>query len=304
MSQQELNSIIEIMRNFSWGTTPTEMRASFNDSANLLPPHPTAIIEEVDANGIPASLISTPQAAKDRVILYLHGGGFIAGSRISHRRLASDFSEATDATVLLIDYRLVPEHPYPAALEDTITAYEWLMNERDFSPSHIAIAGDSAGGNLALTTLLSLRNAGKPLPVAALLISPLTDMERTGQTHKTKADIDLMVLPQILEAGINMYLPTANFRDPMVSPIYANLSGLPPMLIHVGNQEVLLDDSLRLARKAALDDVSVELKVWKGMIHSLHLFAPMLTEGREAIVEAGAFLRNHLLQNNQPKDFN
>jgi acetyl esterase/lipase len=294
MSQQELNVILDMMRNFPWGETPTQMRASFNDSARSLPPHPTAIVEEVDANGVPASLISTPQAAKDRVILYLHGGGFIAGSRISHCRLACDLSEAARATVLLIDYRLVPEHPYPAALEDALAAYQWLMDERGFSPSHIALAGDSAGGNLALTMLLSLRDAGNPLPVAALLISPLTDMVRTGQTHTTKAHVDLMVLPQVLEAGINAYLPNGDFCNPLVSPIYADLSGLPPMLIHVGNQEVLLDDSLRLARKAALDDVSVELKVWKDMIHSLHLFGPMLTEGREAIASSGAFLARYL----------
>lgn len=294
MSQQELNVILDMMRNFPWGETLTQMRVSFNNSAHSLPPHPTAIVEEVDANGVPASLISTPEAAKERAILYLHGGGFIAGSRISHRRLASDFSEAANATVLLIDYRLVPEHPYPAALEDALAAYEWLMDERGFSPSCIAIAGDSAGGNLALTTLLSLRDTGKPLPVAALLVSPLTDMARTGETHKTKADVDLMVLPQVLEAGINMYLPNGNFSDPMVSPIYADLSDLPPMLIHVGNQEVLLDDALRLVRKAALDDVSVELKVWKDMIHSLHLFGPMLTEGREAIALSGAFLARYL----------
>jgi acetyl esterase/lipase len=210
MSQQELNVILDMMRNFRWGETPTEMRASFNDSARSLPPHPTAIVEEVDANGVPASLISTLEAAKDRVILYLHGGGFIAGSRISHCRLACDLSEAARATVLLIDYRLVPEHPYPAALEDALAAYQWLIDERGFTPSDIALAGDSAGGNLALTTLLSLRDASKPLPVAALLISPLTDMARTGETHKTKADVDLMVLPQVLEAGINAYLPKSD----------------------------------------------------------------------------------------------
>ncbi|MGB7445413.1 MAG: alpha/beta hydrolase [Coleofasciculaceae cyanobacterium] len=292
MSQQELSAILEQLRNLSWGETPAEMRTNF-ETGFAWPPHPTATVEEVNANGVPAYLISTP-AAQSKVILYLHGGGFIMGSRHSHRRIASDLSEAAKALVLLIDYRLAPEHPYPAALEDSLAAYHWLRETRGFSDSNIAIAGDSAGGNLVLSTLLSLRDASKSLPAAALVMSPFLDLQGTGSTFQTKTDVDLMVTPELIETIVKMYVPNDNPSEPTVSPLYADLSGLPPMLIHVGNQEILLDDSLRLARKAALEDVSVELKVWKDMIHCHHLFAPILEEGRQAITEAGAFLAGYL----------
>lgn len=293
MSQQELNAILEQLRSFSWGETLAEMRTNFEKGFSM-PPHPTATVKEVNANGVRADLISTPTAAQDKVILYLHGGGFIMGSRHSYRRVASDLSEAAGALVLLIEYRLAPEHPYPAALEDSVAAYHWLTETKDFSNSSIAIAGDSAGGNLVLSTLLSLRNAGKSLPVAALLMSPFLDLLGTGSTFQTKTDVDLMVTPELIETIVKMYSPNNNPAEPTVSPLYADLSGIPPLLIHVGNQEILLDDSLRLARQAALEDVSVELKVWKGMIHCHQLFAPNLEEGRQAICEAGAFLASQL----------
>lgn len=292
MSQKELDDVMEKLRSFTWGETLNEMRANF-EAGFSMPPHPTATVEKVSANGVFADLISTPEATQERIVLYLHGGGFVLGSRDSYRRIASDLSTTSNALVLLVEYRLAPEHPYPAALEDALTAYYWLINERGFSHSQIAIAGDSAGGNLALSLLMSLRAAGESLPVAVLLVSPLTDMEKTGLTVQSKADVDLIVSPHLLETVVKMYLPEGNLRDPMVSPILADLSGLPPILIHVGTEEILLDDSLRLARKAALDGVSVELKVWKGMIHCFHLFAPILTEGQEAIADAGVFLRHY-----------
>ncbi|AFY58371.1 esterase/lipase [Rivularia sp. PCC 7116] len=293
MSLTELEVVLEQLRNFTWGETPSEMRANF-EAGFSMPSHPTATVSEVNCNGVIADLISTPKAAKDKIILYLHGGGFMVGNRKTYRRLASDLSAASNAQVLLIEYRLAPEYPFPAALEDTLIAYNWLIKERGFNSNQIAVAGDSAGGNLALSLLISLRSNCESLPVATLLISPLTDMQRTGKTVQTKAEFDLMVSPQLLDTVVNLYLPDGNFSNPIVSPIFADLSGLPPMLIHVGSQEVLLDDSLRLARQAALSNVSVELKVWKDMIHCLHLFAPILTEGSEAIAQAGDFLKYYL----------
>lgn len=293
MSQQELNLILEKMRDFSWGSTPEEMRHNFSTGFTL-PPHPSAIVEAVDANGVPADWITTPNSVPDRVILYLHGGAFVVGSRETYRRIASDLSEATAAKVLLIDYRLAPEHPYPAALEDAVTAYQWLINECGLESRYIAIAGDSAGGNLVINTLVSLRNAEEALPSAAFVISPYVDLARTGKTFQTKAQVDLLVTHELLKTINAMYLPSGDFQNPSVSPLYADLSKLPPMLIHVGTEEILLDDALRLARQAALADVAVELKVWPGMIHCLHLFAPMLSEGQKAITEAGAFLKQHL----------
>lgn len=293
MSQAELNSLLAQLRHFSWGDTIEEMRHNFDASLNL-PPHPDATVEEVNANGVPADWITTPNAVPDRVVLYLHGGGFVVGSRATHRRLASDLSEATRAKVLLIDYRLAPEYPYPAALEDSLAAYQWLCHECGLGARDLALAGDSAGGNLVISTLISLRDAHQPLPSAAFVASPYVDLARTGQTMQTKAAVDLIVTSGLLDRCTTMYLPKGNFQTPLISPLYANLVNLPPLLIHVGTKEVLLDDALRLARQAALADVAVELKVWQGMIHGLHLFAPVLSEGKQAISAAGAFLKQHL----------
>lgn len=293
MSQLELNSIMAMLQDFSWGDTPSEMRSHFNDGFSM-PPHPTAQVKPINADGIVAELISSLHGNPEHIILYLHGGGFAFGSCQTYRRIACDLAEASAASVLLIDYRLAPEHPYPAALEDTLTAYRWLVNSRGFQPSQVAIAGDSAGGNLALAALLSLRDAGELSPSSALLISPYCDMTRTGKTIATHADIDPIVSPQLIDTITAWYAPNENLRHPLLSPLYADLSGLPPLLIHVGTAEILLDDALRLAHQARLANVAVELKVWQKMIHCFHLFAPILEEGQRAIVEAGAFLHYHL----------
>ncbi len=293
MSQQELALIIQQLRNFHWGKNISEMRANFEVGLKM-PSNPNATIESVDANGVPADLISTPEASSEHIILYLHGGGYLFGSRHTYCRVASDLSAAAFARVLLIDYRLAPEHPFPAALEDGLISYRWLREKRNFDSAQIALAGDSAGGNLALGMMLSLRKNHELLPACALLISPFTDFARKGHSLQTLAEVDPFVSPELLEIVVNSYLPEGNLLNPIVSPIHADLSNLPPLLIHVGSQEVLLDDSLRLASKAAEDNVAVELKVWQDMIHCFHLFAPNLTEGREAIREAGAFLAKHL----------
>ena len=243
-------------------------------------------------HGVPAEFISSPDGNPPQVILYLHGGGFVVGSAKTHRRIACDLAVASRTSVLSVDYRLAPEHPYPAALEDAIAAYRWLLNTRQFNASQLAIAGDSAGGNLALSALLSLRRAGEALPASALLISPYCDLTRTSQTIATRAELDPMVSPQLLDTITQWYAPNGNLKNPLLSPLYADLSGLPPLLIHVGATEVLLDDSLQLARQAALANVAVELKVWHNMIHCFHLFAPLLEEGRQAIEEAARFLND------------
>ncbi|WP_019507225.1 alpha/beta hydrolase [Pleurocapsa sp. PCC 7319] len=292
MSQQELAVIIHKLRNFHWGENINEMRANF-EAVFTMPSHPNATIKSIDVVGIPADLISTPEASSEQIILYLHGGGYLFGSRNTHRRVACDFSTATKAQVLLIDYRLAPEYPFPAALEDGLISYRWLL-ETGFDSAQIALAGDSAGGNLALGMMLSLRNNREPLPACALLMSPLTDFARTGRSLQTLAEVDPIVSPELLEIVANSYLPEKNFLNSIVSPIYADLSALPPLLIHVGSQEVLLDDSLRLASKATEDNVAVELKVWQELIHCFHQFAPKLAEGREAIDEAGAFIAQRL----------
>ena len=293
MSQPEIDIIIHKLRNFHWGETISEMRANF-EATFTTPDCPDVSIESVNANGVPADLISTPEAASERIILYLHVGGYLVGAHKSYRRLASDLSAAAKAQVLLIDYRLAPEHPFPAALEDGLSSYRWLIEKRNFDATQIALAGDSAGGNLALGMMLSLKNDCESLPACALLMSPFTDFARKGYSLQTLAEADPFVSPELLEMVVHSYLPEGNVLNPITSPIYADLSTLPPLLIHVGSQEILLDDSLRLMSKAAADNIAVELKVWQDMIHCFQLFAPNLANGREAIKEAGAFLIKHL----------
>jgi len=292
MSKQELNSIVEMLRDFTWGNTLTEMRSHFSEAFSL-PPHPTAKIQSVNIENMTAELISVPSANPKQIILYLHGGGFVMGSCQTYRRIASDLAESSNANVLLIDYRLAPEHPYPAALEDTLAAYHWLLNSRGYQPNQVSIVGDSAGANLALGTMLSLQAAKKPLPSSVVLISPYTDLTRTSKAIHTNADIDPMVSPHLLDIVTTFYTSSEDLTQPLLSPLYADLSGLSPLLIHVGSAEILLDDALQLTRQAGLANVSVELKVWQNMIHCFHLFAPILSEGQVAIAEAGTFLKRH-----------
>lgn len=292
MSQQELSNILCMLEDFEWGDTISEMRSHFNEGFSL-PPHPRAEVTAVSANGVPAELISISHGNADRIILYLHGGGFVMGGCSTHRRLAADLAEAAGTSALVIDYRLAPEYPYPAALEDTLAAYRWLLETQGFRPGEVAIAGDSAGGNLALASLISLRDMGEAMPASSVLISPYCDQTRNSPTIVTHADIDPMVSPQLLDMISPWYAPDTDLKRPLISPLYGDLSGLPPTLIHVGAAEVLLDDALQLARQMALANIIVELKVWQDMIHCFHLFAPRLSEGRQAIYEVGVFLNRH-----------
>lgn len=295
MSSDALDPILEKLRQINWGSTPEEIRATFEKEIVPQYPHPAARVETLDVSGIASDLIAPSNAAIDCIVLYFHGGGFVFGSRKTHRRLVCDLAHAAGIKALVPDYRLAPEHPFPAAIEDALTAYRWLINDGGFESAHIAIAGDSAGGNLTLALVQKLREVGEPLPAAALLWSPWTDLQGTGETIKTKAETD----PVFSGSGLGpilapAYLPQGNFDDPLVSPIHADLTGFPPLLIHVGTREMLLDDSLRLARRAGLSDVPVSLKVWPNMFHTWQMFAPSLPQGQESIAESGAFLAKYL----------
>jgi acetyl esterase/lipase len=225
-------------------------------------------------------------------LLYLHGGGYVIGSIHTHKGLIAGLSAAAHCRALALDYRLAPEHRYPAAVDDAVAAYRWLL-DAGFSPSRIAIAGDSAGGGLALATLVALRAAGDPLPAAAVPISPWTDLEGTGDSMKTHVDKDPMVEPGGLLGMARLYLGDADPRQPTASPLHADLTGLPPLLIQVGELETLLDDATRIAASAQKRGVAVTLEVWPEMVHVWHLFAPMVPEGRDAIARIGAFLKQH-----------
>jgi epsilon-lactone hydrolase len=251
---------------------------------------PDVAVEPVTANGVRAEWTSTPHAERDAAILYLHGGGFVIGSLDSHRHLVSEAGRAAQVWTLALDYRLAPEHPFPAAVKDALAGYRFLLS-RGCRAERVAIAGDSAGGGLVVSAMLAIRDAGLPQPVCGWCISPWVDLEAMGETMSTKAGAD----PTVQKAGIldmaGLYLNGADARSPLAAPIYADLSGLAPLLIQVGAAETLLDDAIRLAKAAGAADVRVDLQIWPEMIHVWHLFHPELEAGRRAIQQGGSYLR-------------
>jgi epsilon-lactone hydrolase len=244
----------------------------------------------VNAGGVPAEWISATGAADDRVILYVHGGGYVMGSIATHRETIARLSKASKARALALDYRLAPEHPFPAAVDDAVAAYRWLLAQ-NIKPSRIVIAGDSAGGGLALATLVALRDAKVPLPAAGVGISPWVDMEGTGASMTTRAKADPVVQKQGLLGMAQLYLGGKDPKSPLAAPLHANLEGLPPLLIQVGDAETLLDDSTRMTEKAKQAGVKVDLEIWPEMPHVWHLFAPFLPEGQQAIEKIGQYVQ-------------
>jgi phosphinothricin tripeptide acetyl hydrolase len=244
----------------------------------------------VSAGGVPAEWIVAHETAEDRVVLYVHGGGYVIGSINTHRELISRLSKAANARVLALNYRLAPEHPFPAAVEDATAAYRWLLSQ-GIKPNRVVVAGDSAGGGLTIATLLSIRDAKLPTPAAGVCISPWVDMEGIGETMKTKASVDPMVQKDGLQMMASMYLNGKDPRTPLAAPLYADLKGLPPLLIHVGEAETLLDDSKRITERAKAAGVNVKLEVWPDMVHVWHMFAAVLPEAQEAIEGLGKFVR-------------
>ena len=220
----------------------------------------------------------------------MHGGGYVVGSLDSHRHLVSEAGRAAKAWALALDYRLAPEYPFPAAVEDAVAGYRYLLS-RGIRPGCIAIAGDSAGGGLVVAAMLAIREAGLAQPACGWCISPWIDMEGIGETMSSKAEADPMVQREPLLEMAGLYLGGANPRSPLAAPIYADLRGLAPLLIQVGAAETLLDDAIRLAKAAGAADVRVDLQVWPEMVHVWHLFHPELKAGRRAIEAGGYYVR-------------
>jgi acetyl esterase/lipase len=250
-------------------------------------------VETTDANGVAAEWTMTPKAEPMRAILFLHGGGYVSGSLDSHRHMVGQAGREAHARTLALAYRLAPEHPFPAALEDAVAGYCFLL-ARGFDPKRIAVAGESAGGGLAIAMLVSLRDRGVPLPACTWCSSPWVDLEAIGGSMTAKASVDPLIQKPYLMELAKAYLNGADPRMPLASPLYADLRGLPPMLIQVGSAETLLDDSVRLAGAVGAADVQVTLEVWPDMIHAWHLFYPELAAGRRALAKVGAFIRSML----------
>ncbi len=292
MTVQELDSLIQLLTSRPVPENPpaAEMRERFEKLADYLPVPAGTTVESVDAGGVPSEWVTAQGVTGNRVILYLHGGGYVIGSLNTHRALASNMSAAAQARVLVIDYRLAPEHPFPAAVDDAVAAYGWLLDQ-GIAAANIAVSGDSAGGGLTIATLVALRDKGLAMPACAVPISPWVDMEGLGESMTALHDADPMVQKPGLDRMAGMYLGDADPRSPLAAPLYADLTGLPPLLIQVGTRETLLDDSRRLHRNALAAGVNSSLEEAGGMIHVWHLFGPMLSEAREAIGRAGAFMQ-------------
>ncbi|MFX0080698.1 MAG: alpha/beta hydrolase [Candidatus Hodarchaeota archaeon] len=256
-------------------------------------------IEEVDINGVPAVWISTPEAAEECVVLYFHGGGYVLGSINTHKEFGSRLSRTSNSRVLLIDYRRAPENPYPAALEDAVAVYKWLIDNEGIEPQNIIIGGESAGGGLTLATLLKLRDTGIALPAAALVLSAWADLDMTGDTIRSKAKLDPLANTSDLFFLASLYIGDDDPKNPYISPMYADLKGLPPMLIQVGEAEILLSDSTRIAEKAKAAGVDVILDIWDGMIHMFQMFGSWAPEGQKATEKIGKFIQKYLRKETQ-----
>ena len=250
-------------------------------------------VETVSANGVPAEWTATPGVARDAAILYFHGGGYVIGSLDSHRHMVSEAGRAANCVALALDYRLAPEHPFPAPVEDAVSAYRYLL-AHGFKPERVALAGDSAGGGLVVAAMVAIREADLPQPGCGWALSPWIDMEAIGESMESKAAADPSVQkPGILDMA-RLYLGGADPRSPLAAPLYADFTGLAPLLIQVGAAETLLDDAIRLAQKAGAADVFVDLQIWPEMVHVWPLYWPELKAGKRALDDAGAFVRRTL----------
>jgi epsilon-lactone hydrolase len=269
-------------------------RQRLDEVGSVWPVAADVTLTAVDINGIPGEWSAVPGSDHSRVLLFFHGGGYCSGSIISHRRMASEAGRAGGVRTLAISYRLAPENPFPAALEDAVTAWHFLRRQ-GIAAKHIAIGGDSAGGGLSLAVALKLRDVKEELPACLWLVSPWTDLTMSGSTLVTKEAVDPLIHKSYLCELAEAYLGGAvDRKDPRVSPLFANLTGMPPLLIQVGSAETLLDDAMRLAAAAGEADVSVTLEIWPHMIHAWHLWNARLEPGRHALSSAGTFVRRHL----------
>jgi acetyl esterase/lipase len=271
---------------------PDEVRAVFDGLLDSFPVDDALVFDERTIGGIPGIWLDAIDASAG-VTLYLHGGAYVVGTAAGYRGLASGLARAGGTALFSIDYRRAPEAPFPAAVDDAVAAYRGLL-QIGFDAARIAIVGDSAGGGLAVSLLLALREQGVDLPAAAALLSPWTDLTLTGDSISDKADVDDSLDEPGLRISAERYLAGRDSRTPLASPLFADLTGLPPLLVEVGSSEILLDDSTRLAAKAGAAEVDVTLHVWPRLVHDWSLFSFMLSEGADVVREVGAFLQARL----------
>jgi acetyl esterase/lipase len=259
------------------------------------PTDPAVRCVPVDIGGLPGEWVLAPDANPAVRMLYLHGGGYVSGSGAFYLAMAARISAAAQCAVLLPDYRLAPEHPFPAGLEDCLAACQWLVanGPAEAAPADaLFVAGDSAGGGLALATLLALRDRGLPLPTAGIALSPFADLTLSGESIRAEGDLDPIMHPGCLPDFVALYVSADQVCDPLASPVFGDYTGLPPLLIQVGEHEIIRDDSVRVAARARADGVDVTLEVWEGMFHVFQSHEPLLPEGREAVRHVARFMRS------------
>jgi monoterpene epsilon-lactone hydrolase len=287
-----------------WNTSNTRFRQECEEANDRMAKMPADIqVAPADIDTLPAGLsaewILPAQSIQEEVIFYVHGGGFVSGSCNDHRAMVAKLVKGSGVRALLFEYRLAPEHPFPAALEDTLAAYTWLLGQ-GILPERIVIVGESAGGGLLLAALLAMRDQGIPLPAAAVAMSPMTDLKLTGASHRTKAKVCLS--PPGMSVVCSKYYAGDNDPGlPWISPLYGELHGLPALLIYVGEYETLLDDSTRFAEKARAAGVEVTLQVGEGMVHCYPLMAPLFPEATRALEEICMFIKAHASQELKPE---
>jgi acetyl esterase/lipase len=250
-------------------------------------------IDRFAIDGIRAAWIRSTDAEAERVILHLHGGGYVTGGIDSHRMLCSVMAQTLKMNVLLPEYRLAPEHRFPAALDDALKSYRWLLAQ-GHAPRNIIISGDSAGAGLCLAAVLSLRDAGDPLPAAVVCLSPWADLTHSGKSHITNADAESVLTTDVLKKWALCYADEAALRDPRISPVFADYRGFPPMFIQAGSEEILLDDAMTVAEKATSANVDVTLKVWDGLWHVWQVTGNLIPETRAAFEEMNEFVQKRV----------
>ena len=301
MSTEQRENLEAILRQsaFPAGIDVNEQRRRLRELTSSQPLPADVTVTAAALGDVPTAEITIDGIEPRHVVLYFHGGVYVLGDAVSAANLASQVGRRTSAKVISVDYRLAPEHPYPAAVGDALAAYEALL-QNGIAPSDIVIAGESAGGGLAVATLVNARDHGLPLPAAAFVMSPYADLTLTGATMKTKGEVDTLMSRENLEARVADYTSGQDAGLGLISPIFAELSGLPPLLIQAGTHEVLLDDAIRLAQQAASADVEVTLDITPGVPHVFQTFYPMLDEATAALDRAGQFLSAHLAGAEQP----
>jgi epsilon-lactone hydrolase len=268
-----------------------DRRARIDEIGSTWPVAPDVKLEECECDSVPGEWSIVPGGDPTRVLLFFHGGGYCSGSIVSHRRMVTEAGRAARMRTLAVQYRLAPEHPYPAAHEDAMTAWRFLRGQ-GIAARDIVVGGDSAGGNLTITLINRLRAAGEEQPACAWLASPWTDLTMSGASLEAKDHVDPLIHKVYLEELADCYAPKPIDRwDALISPLFSDLRGFPPTLVQVGSSETLIDDSVRFARAAALADVDVTLQVWPHMIHAWPMWNAKLAEGRQALEQMGEFVR-------------